>query len=181
MDFRYFAPALALILAVGTYFFQWQMLRTPAPSAPVTMTAILTKHNAGSPVVLKIDDRRLAVAQCIAAFETQESDGIRHFGNPSDVDNALAEFARESCDCLIVGLEKRTTTFEFVLAMAMQFAFAPRTDYAQFSAGSPKKRELVLAQAKSIGISTREFDAAGVRAEEAILEAGDSCMDAKGR
>ncbi len=147
-----------------------------ARAADLTTLTILSAANANRPVSLAGEGQKLAHRQCVAAFNNQEEDGILHFGKPEDIARNLAEFAAASCTCLVEQLAERTTTFEFVLAMAMEFSFARRTDYARFNGGSDKSRERVYPAAVKLGLSAKDFDAAGLRAADAVMEAGSACM-----
>jgi len=168
---------LAFALFVGLNFYGYYLFHKPGPAEPETMGAILTPQNAELPVALTASERSEAMSQCISAFRTQDYPGIIHYGKPEDVENMLVRFAGESCGCMLRGLEKRTTTLEFVLAMAMQFSFSPRDDYASFTVGSAKKREQILPFAHAAGLTNKQFDAAGVKAEAAVSAAGTSCME----
>ena len=170
--------AAGSILALVIY--GYILFRQPPKSAPDTMASILTAANALKPVKLEAEQRLEAMRQCIVAFDTQEEGGIQHFGKPEDIKSMLAQFASGSCKCMIKQLERRSNTFEFVLAMSMQFAFTQRSDYASYSSGYPKKRERILPYATAIGLTTKQFDAFSISAEKAIMVAGDHCMDTNG-
>lgn len=139
--------------------------------------AFLTPANANSKTTLSAAQRQTAIDQCIAAFHANDDGGIVHLGKPEDVERELTRFSSESCTCLIDQLTKRTTTFQFVLGMAMEFAFAPRSDYAQFNGGSAKKRERLVPLAQGMGQSLAAFDEAGAKVGDAVMASGSACMD----